>query len=70
MDSFDYIIIGAGAVGFQLARIITRREHDLILVEMDQEQVDKVSEKLDCRFVVGNGVSPTILNCRTTAARL
>ena len=56
------VIIGAGAVGFQLARIITRREHDLILVEMDQEQVDKVSEKLDCRFVVGNGVSPTILS--------
>ncbi len=55
------VIIGAGAVGFQLARIITRREHDLILVEMDQEQVDKVSEHLDCRFVVGNGVSPTVL---------
>lgn len=56
------VIVGAGSVGFQLARIITRREHDLILVEMDQEQVDKTSELLDCRFVVGNGVSPTVLN--------
>ena len=56
------VIIGAGAVGFQLARMITRREHDLILVELDQEQVDKVSEQVDCRFVVGNGVSPTILS--------
>ena len=55
------VIIGAGAVGFQLARIITRREHDLILVEKDQEQVDKVSEHLDCRFVVGSGVSPAVL---------
>ena len=33
------VIIGAGAVGFQLARIITRREHDLILVELDQERL-------------------------------
>jgi trk system potassium uptake protein TrkA len=55
------VIIGAGAVGFQLARMITRREHDLILVEMDQERVDKVSEHLDCRFVVGSGVSPVVL---------
>jgi trk system potassium uptake protein TrkA len=56
------VIIGAGAVGFQLARIITRREHDLILVEKDQEQVDKVSDQLDCRFVIGNGVSPAVLS--------
>jgi trk system potassium uptake protein TrkA len=56
------VILGAGAVGFQLARIITRREHDLILVELDQERVDKVSEQLDCRIVVGNGVSPAVLN--------
>jgi trk system potassium uptake protein TrkA len=55
-------IIGAGAVGFELARIITRREHDLVLVERDQERVDKVSEQIDCRFVVGNGISPMVLN--------
>ena len=34
------VVIGAGAVGFQLARIITRREHDLTLVELDQELAD------------------------------
>jgi trk system potassium uptake protein TrkA len=55
------VIIGAGAVGFQLAKIITRREHDLILVEMDQERVNEVGEHLDCRFVIGNGVSPMVL---------
>lgn len=55
------VIIGAGAVGFQLARIITRREHDLILVEKDPELVDKVGEHLDCRIVTGNGVSPAVL---------
>ena len=55
------VIIGAGAVGFQLARMITRREHDLILVEMNPERVDKVSEHLDCRFVIGSGVSPVVL---------
>ncbi len=55
------VIIGAGSVGFQLAKMISRREHDVILVERDQERIDKVSEQLDCRFVVGNGVSPQVM---------
>ncbi len=55
------VIIGAGSVGFQLAKTISRREHDVILVERDQEQIDNVSEHLDCRFVVGNGVSPHVM---------
>lgn len=55
------VIIGAGSVGFQLAKMVSRREHDVILVERSQEQIDKVSEHLDCRFVVGNGVNPEVM---------
>ena len=55
------VIIGAGAVGFELARTISRREHDVWLVERDAEVLDKASEQLDCRFVAGNGVSPGTL---------
>ncbi len=55
------VIIGAGSVGYQLAKMVSRREHDVILVERNQEQIDKVSEHLDCRFVVGNGVNPAVM---------
>ena len=55
------VIIGAGSVGYQLARMISRREHDVILVEKDQESLDAVTEELDCRFVVGSGVNPTVM---------
>lgn len=55
------VIVGAGAVGFELAKTISRREHDVILIEKDQAQLDSVSEHLDCRFVTGSGVSPTVL---------
>ena len=55
------VIIGAGSVGFQLAKTISRREHDVVLIDRDQEQIDKVSEHLDCRFVVGSGVSPQVM---------
>ena len=55
------VIIGAGAVGFELARTISRREHDVWLVERDQGRIDDAAESLDCRFVAGNGVSPAVL---------
>ncbi len=56
------VIIGAGSVGFQLAKTISRREHDVVLIDREQEQIDKVKEHLDCRFVVGNGVSPKVMS--------
>jgi trk system potassium uptake protein TrkA len=55
------VIIGAGSVGYELARTISRREHDVVLVERDAELLAKVSEQLDCRFVTGNGAGPAVL---------
>ncbi|MGD9547518.1 MAG: Trk system potassium transporter TrkA [Candidatus Krumholzibacteriia bacterium] len=68
------VIVGAGSVGFHLAATITRREHDVILVEKDPALLDQVSEHLDCRLVLGSGVSPQTLgevgmgNCGLFAA--
>ncbi len=56
------VIVGAGSVGFDLAGAISRREHDVILVEKDPEIANKVAESLDCSIVIGSGVSPTVLN--------
>lgn len=55
------VIVGAGAVGFELARTISRREHDVILVEKTQEKIDRAAEYVDCRFVLGSGVNPELL---------
>ena len=55
------VIIGAGAVGFDLAREISQREHDVIMIERDADQLEKVQEHLDCHFVHGNGVNPSTL---------
>jgi len=68
------VIIGAGAVGFQLAQTISRREHDVVIVEDSQSRIDAVAEHLDCRLVQGNGVNPDVLaevgmpNCDLVAA--
>ncbi|MFO7653398.1 MAG: Trk system potassium transporter TrkA [Candidatus Krumholzibacteriia bacterium] len=55
------VIIGAGAVGFDLARTVIQREHDVVVVEQDAERLAAVQDVLDCRVVQGNGVSPRIL---------
>ncbi len=55
------VIIGAGSVGFELARTISRREHDVILVDRDAELISQASESLDCSFVNGSGVNPSVL---------
>ena len=56
------VIVGAGSVGFDLAGTISRREHDVILVEKDQETANTVAENLDCSLVVGSGVNPATLS--------
>ena len=55
------VIIGAGSVGFELARTISRREHDVVVIERDRAQLSAAQEHLDCHFIAGNGVSPVVL---------
>lgn len=55
------IIIGAGEVGFHLARRLSYEKHDLVLIDQDTEKCDKVIEALDVSVVQGNGASQNIL---------
>jgi len=55
------LIVGAGAVGFNIARQLSKEGHDISIVEDDPELVRKISEKLDVFVVAGNGSSPSIL---------
>ncbi|MFT5234310.1 MAG: trk system potassium uptake protein TrkA [Candidatus Krumholzibacteriia bacterium] len=55
------VIVGAGSVGFHLAKMISRRELDVIVVDSSQEQLDAVTDQLNCRLVLGSGVAPKVL---------
>lgn len=55
------VIIGAGAVGYDLARNLSSSDHDVVLVERDAAVLEKAQESLDCRFVQANGTSPAAL---------
>ena len=55
------VIIGAGEVGFNTARMLSQEGHDVVLVEQDEALVERANEQLDALVVHGNGASPRLL---------
>jgi trk system potassium uptake protein TrkA len=55
------LILGAGEVGFHLAKRLSEENQDVILIESDPERAEFASQQLDVITVVGNGASLPIL---------
>ena len=56
------LIVGAGAVGFQLAEHLSEEgRHDIVLVDQDPQRLEYAQEQLDIMTVVGNGASLAVL---------
>ena len=55
------MIIGAGEVGFNTARMLSHEGHDVVLVEQSEVLVERASEQLDALVIQGNGASPKLL---------
>ncbi|CAA9384800.1 MAG: Trk potassium uptake system protein TrkA [uncultured Rubrobacteraceae bacterium] len=55
------VIIGAGEVGFNTARMLSQEGQDVVLVDRDQALVERATERLDALVIHGNGASPRLL---------
>ena len=55
------VIIGAGEVGFNTARMLSQEGHDVILIEQSEALVERATEQLDALVIHGNGASPKLL---------
>jgi len=55
------IIIGAGEVGFHLARRLTAEDKEVVVIDKSPEVLGRVAERLDVETVVGSGSSPKVL---------
>ncbi len=51
------LVVGAGDVGFQLGRRLTRAGHDITMIEADVQKSKRAAEQLDVLVVEGNGAS-------------
>lgn len=53
----DIVIAGAGSVGTHLAKMLSRQEHNILLIDPDQDKVNALESQLDIMSVVGSCTS-------------
>ncbi len=53
----NILIIGAGEVGFRLAKRLSSEKHNIVILEKNPERARRVEEQLDAMIVVGSGTS-------------
>lgn len=55
------VVVGAGEVGFSVAKNLSDQGHDVVVVENDDLRAEKVESDLDVLLVRGNGARPPVL---------
>jgi trk system potassium uptake protein len=55
------VIIGAGEVGLNTARLLSHEGHSVVLVEKEERLVEKATKELDALVIAGNGANPKLL---------
>ncbi|MFC1556628.1 Trk system potassium transporter TrkA [candidate division KSB1 bacterium] len=55
------IIIGGGDVGFNLAKILSKENHDIVMIDSNPEKCVYAQDKLDISVLQGNGSSGSLL---------
>ncbi|MDA8020462.1 MAG: Trk system potassium transporter TrkA [Thermoanaerobaculia bacterium] len=56
-----FAVMGAGEVGFHLARTLSHEGHSVVVIENDSEAGQRVEEELDVQVVPGNGSHVPVL---------
>lgn len=51
------VIIGIGEIGYDLASLLSKEQHDVILLDRDKERLEKANENLDVLCHEGNATS-------------
>ena len=55
------IIIGAGEVGYHIAKKLSDEKKDVVLIDNDPAKIRRISENLDVQALLGSGTSPRML---------
>ena len=55
------VIAGAGLVGFHTAALLSREEHDIVLIDKDERALAAAAEQLDIMTIVGSATNPEAL---------
>ena len=55
------IIVGAGEVGYQLAKCLSSEGIDVVIIDVNKVNLKRISDELDVALVEGEGGSPSVL---------
>jgi len=55
------IIVGAGEVGFNIAQRLSEENHDVVVIDKDQNKINHIQTVIDVQAIVGSGTSPSVL---------
>jgi len=55
------IVIGAGEVGFDVAKLLAKANHDVVVIDIDGDALSRTAEKLDVMVLEGSGTSTKLL---------
>lgn len=55
------VVIGGGSLASHCALELTKRDHEVVIIEKDQDRIDVLSEYIDCGFILGDGAKPKFL---------
>ena len=56
-----FAVMGAGEVGFHLAKTLSQQGHNVVVIELDPDMKDTLEEAMDVAVVVGNGAHVPVL---------
>ena len=59
--SINIVLIGAGEVGLNLAKVLSKENYDITVIDIDKNKCSKVKNTIDARVIEGNGCSQRIL---------
>ena len=55
------VVVGAGEVGYDVARILALEQHDVTVIDTDEDVLREVRDTLDVMAIQGNGTSAQVL---------
>ena len=59
--SLRIVIVGAGQVGYNLAKYLAKEDYAITVVDIDEKKCRKVKNAIDAKVLCGNGASQRIL---------
>ena len=57
----SFIVIGAGEIGYHVARRLSLEKKDVTIIDRDLDKINKIQDTLDVQIIHGSGSSPDLL---------